>query len=44
MTVDYTKRIHGSDIKEYNKLYRATRILQDFIYFLQKNECDTGGD
>ena len=43
MTVGYTKRIHGSDIKEYNKLYRATRILQDFIDFLQENECDTRG-
>lgn len=43
MTVGYTKRIHGSDIKEYNKLCRAAQILQDFIYFLEENECDIGG-
>ena len=43
MTVSYTKRIHGSDIKEYNKLCKATQILQDFIYFLEENECDIGG-
>lgn len=43
MTVGYTKRIHGSDIKEHNKLCETTRILQDFIYFLQENECDTRG-
>lgn len=43
MTVGYTKRIHGSNVKEYNKLCRATQILQDFIYFLQENECDTRG-
>lgn len=43
MTVGYTKRIHGSDIKEHNKLCGATRILQDFIYFLQENECDIEG-
>lgn len=43
MTVGYTKRIHGSKAKEYNILCRATQILQDFIYFLQENECDTRG-
>lgn len=43
MTIGYTKRIHGSDTKEYNKLYKATQILQDFIYFLEENECDTKG-
>ena len=43
MTVGYTKRIHGSNVKEYNKLCGARQILQDFIYFLQENECDTRG-
>lgn len=43
MTVGYTKRIHGSNVKEYNKLCRARQVLQDFIYFLQENECDTRG-